>query len=225
MDHLDGPSAAFNYIRIANLVEAHLRTTPINHPILDWGCGYGQVSWLLKRRNLPVISCDVEERPARNLIGTLNEIDVLYLQDPVRLPYASGTFGAVLSVGVLEHVADFEGSLQEVNRVLRPEGVFFVFMLPNRFSWAEFLATVRHRSVHPHKYTPRSISKFLGPNFEIEKMWRRNFLPRNLGGFSQRTKTAYGRYYREIESLDRVLANVPPTSILSGVIEVIARKV
>ncbi len=224
MDHMDGPSAAFNYIRIANLVDSYVRAGNIQPPILDWGCGYGQVSWLLKRRDLGVVSCDLEQRPARQSIETLRQIDVSYLRDPVRLPYEPGTFGAVLSVGVLEHVGDMAGSVQEVSRVLRPGGVFFVFMLPNRFSWAEFIADVRHRSAHPIKYTPRDIEKLLRGSFIIEKMWRRNFLPRNLGGLSPRVKNAYGRYYRKIESLDRMLANVPPTSIVSGVIEVIARK-
>lgn len=224
MDHMDGPSAAFNYIRVANLVESHVKSGSVQAPLLDWGCGYGQVSWLLKRRGLTVVSCDVEERPARRSIETLSQVEVRYLQDPVRLPYEAGTFGAVLSVGVLEHVGDIEGSVREVSRVLKPNGVFFVFMLPNRFSWAEFLADVRHRSAHPIKYTPRDIERLLDGSFVIEKMWRRNFLPRNLGGLSLRIKNAYGRYYREIESLDRVLANVPPTSIVSGVIEVIARK-
>lgn len=225
MDHLDGPSAAFTYIRIANLVDSYVKSGSVQPPILDWGCGYGQVSWLLKRRDLSVVSCDVEKRPARESIETLSQIQVRYLQDPVRLPYDSGTFGAVLSAGVLEHVADVQGSLQEVSRVLRPNGVFFIFMLPNRFSWAEFVANVCHRSVHPYKYTFGKIERLLGHGFVVEKKWRRNFLPRNLTGLSQRAKKAYGMCYREIEGVDRVLANVPPTSILSGVIEVIARKV
>jgi len=225
MDHLDGRSAAFNYIRVANLVESYVKTGKVQLPLLDWGCGYGQVSWLLKRRGLTVTSCDVEERPARRSIEILNQIEVRYLRDPVQLPYERETFGGVLSVGVLEHVADMKQSMLEVSRVLKPDGIFFVFMLPNRFSWAEFIADVRHRSAHPIKYTPRDIEKLFDESFVIEKLWRRNFLPRNLGGLSLGIKSAYGRYYREIESLDRVLANVPPTSIVSGVIELIARKI
>lgn len=225
MDHLDGATAAFNYIRIANVVDAHVKSGSVQPPILDWGCGYGQVSWLLKRRDLTVVSCDVEKRPARESIEKLNQIEVQYLEDPVRLPYDSETFGAALSVGVLEHVADIEASIQEVRRVVRPQGVLFIFMLPNQFSWAELIADVRRRSAHPFKFTFGKIEKLLAQSFVIEKKWRRNFLPRNLTGLSQKVKKAYGRYYREVEALDQVLANLPPTSILSGVIEVIARRV
>ena len=197
-------------------------------PILDWGCGYGQVSWLLKRRGLSVVSCDVEKRPARDLIDPLNQLDIAYLQDPLRLPYDSGTFGAVLSVGVLEHVGaeNVESSLAEINRVLRPGGFLFIFMLPNRFSWVEFIADVSKSSVHPDKYTFGRIRALLQKHsFTIQRRWRRNVLPRNLTGLSQRIKSAYGAYYRQIESADRVLSQFPPICVFSGVIEVVAQKV
>jgi SAM-dependent methyltransferase len=210
MDHLDGPAAAFNYIRIADLVESYSKVSLVGAPILDWGCGYGQVSWLLKRRGLSVVSCDVEKRPARESIEALSQVDISYLQNPLRLPYDSGTFGSVLSVGVLEHVGagNVEASLQEISRVLKEGGLFFVFMLPNRFSWVEFIADLRHVSVHPDKYTFRRIERLLRcHSFTVERKWRRNILPRNLTGLSHGIKMAYGKYYRQIESVDRVLAS------------------
>ncbi len=228
MAHLDGPAAAFNYIRIADLVESECKSLGVSGPLLDWGCGYGQVSWLLKRRGLSVFSCDVEERPVRNSIEPLKDMDIRYLQDPLRLPYESGTFGGVLSVGVLEHVGveNVEASLEEVRRVLRPGGLFFVFMLPNKFSWAEFIADVRGVSVHPDKYTFRRASRLMGEHsLRVRRKWRRNVLPRNLTGLSHRIKMAYGRYYRQIEWMDSVLATFPPTSVFSGVVELIAQKV
>jgi hypothetical protein len=98
-------------------------------------------------------------------------------------------------------------------------------MFPNRYSWAEWVADLRHRSAHPNKFTFRQSIRILSEHgFAVERKWRRNFLPRNLTGFSPTIKRIYGRYYREIESLDSVLANVPPTSIFSGVLEMILRK-
>jgi SAM-dependent methyltransferase len=224
VDHLDGPAAAFNYIRIANLVEGYTKSG-VHTPVLDWGCGYGQVSWLLQRRGIRVVSCDVESRPAREKIENLRQVSVELLQNPLRLPYDSGSFGAVLSVGVLEHVNDVETSLREINRVLRTGGMFFVFMFPNKFSWAEFIADARNTSVHPLKFTSRDTKRLLEDHgFVIEKRWRRNFLPRNLTGLSPKVKALYGKFYRQIESLDTILANSPPTSFLSGVLEAVATK-
>lgn len=228
MDHLDGAAAAFNYIRIADLVDSYYKAGTMQMPILDWGCGYGQVSWLLQRRGLSVVSCDVEKRPARDSIESLNQVNVTYLEDPLRLPYDSGSFGGVLSVGVLEHVGaeNVESSLAEISRVLGPGGFVFIFMLPNRFSWVEFIADLRGSSVHPDKYTFGRIEQLLKDrSFVMERKWRRNVLPRNLTGLSPRIKSSYGHYYRQIESADHVLSNLFPFSVFSGVIEVVAKRV
>jgi SAM-dependent methyltransferase len=227
MDHLDGAAAAINYIRIADLVESYCKSGAVEQPILDWGCGYGQVSWLMRRRGLAVVSCDVEERGARHSIEALRDMEIHYLRDPLRLPYESGTFGATLSVGVLEHVGadNVEASVVEISRVLKPGGLFFIFMLPNRFSWVEFIADIRGVSVHPDKYTFGRIEDILGRHaFTVQRKWRRNVLPRNLTGLSHGVKKTYGKYFRQIESTDRTLSAVPGVSLFSGVIEVIAKK-
>lgn len=225
MDHLDAPAAAFNSVRMADLISSSLQSKDSHSRVLDWGCGYGQISWLLQRRGVRVVSCDIERRPAREHIQELRSLDIQYTADPVRLPFDSGTFSAVVSAGVLEHVADEEGSLQEIHRILEPGGLLFVFMLPNRFSWAEWIAELRGISVHPRKYTLGRVSSLLEDHgFNVDSKWRRHFLPRNLTGLSRRIKVAYGRYYRQIESADHVLANCLPTCFFSGVIEMIARR-
>ena len=225
LEHLDGPAGAFNSLRMADLVSSVLELKGIRSPVLDWGCGYGQISWLLERRGIRVISCDIERRPPRDYIPELRSLHIQYTDDPVHLPLDSGTFGAVISAGVLEHVENQGASLEEIRRVLEPEGVFFIFMLPNRFSWAECIADLRGISVHPRKCTFGWASSLLEAHgFAVERKWRRQFLPRNLTGLSQKIKHAYGRYYRQIESVDRILANYLPIGIFSNVIELIARR-
>lgn len=225
MEHLDGPSAAYNYIRIADFIHAYCTERPEQLPILDWGCGYGQVSWLLQRRGIEVSSYDVEKRSLRSNIPDLNSLPVVYGNDPVGLPYETNRFGSVLSVGVLEHVNDFDGSLSEISRILRPGGLLFVFMLPNKYSWAEWIADRRGISAHPYKFTFRYATELLfRHSFDVEKRWRRNVLPRNLTGCSPRLKQIYGRSYRGVEFVDQTLTFLPPICYLSGVIEMIARK-
>ncbi len=225
VEHMDGAAAAFNYIRVADLVSSYRHSVKTNQPVLDWGCGYGQVSWLLKRRGVNVQSCDAEKRAAIDAIPQLAAIPVSYMTDPVRLPYQSESFSAVLSVGVLEHVPDLKGSLKEVHRVLQPEGKFFLFMFPNRFSWAEWIATKRGISAHPDKFSLRQTESLLQKHgFRVEKKWRRNLLPKNLTGFSPAFKSLYGTYYRQIDALDRALCSIPPASWFSGVLELIAKR-
>ncbi|HTV56326.1 MAG TPA: class I SAM-dependent methyltransferase [Terriglobia bacterium] len=225
VEHMNGAAAAFNYIRIADLVASSYSLLYPELPVLDWGCGYGQVSWLLRRRSVNVESCDAEKRAAIDSIPQLAAMPVRYMTDPVQLPYDSKAFSAVLSVGVLEHVPDLKGSLQEIHRVLRPKGLFFLFMFPNQFSWAEWTATRRGISAHPYKFTFRQTEDLLfEQGFQVEKSWRRNLLPKNLTGFSPAVKSLYGKYYRQIETLDRVLCSIPPISWFSGVLELVAKR-
>ena len=49
-------------------------------------------------------------------------------------PFPDGTFDACVSNYVIEHISDPKGHLQEVMRVLKPNGVY-VFRTPNRFHY------------------------------------------------------------------------------------------
>lgn len=53
-----------------------------------------------------------------------------------RLPFASASFDAVLAQDILEHVHDPMAVLDEIRRVLRPDGVALVTVI-NRFAWSD----------------------------------------------------------------------------------------
>src|SRR3954470_17226207 len=53
--HLDQPIGIWNYIRIANDIAKHIPAGDL----LDWGCGYGQMTYLLQRRGFRVTSFDI----------------------------------------------------------------------------------------------------------------------------------------------------------------------
>jgi ubiquinone/menaquinone biosynthesis C-methylase UbiE len=122
--------------------------------VLDWGCGRGQMTSLMRERGLDVTAFDY--RPG---IGGVATVDLEHFairadvsDDPVALPYPDGSFDAVLSCGVLEHVADKAGSLAELRRVLSPSGTLYVFKLPNRHSYLEAIA--RRLGLYHHGSNP-----------------------------------------------------------------------
>jgi SAM-dependent methyltransferase len=105
--------------------------------------------------------------------------------DPKALPFRDDAFGAVLSVGVLEHVRETGGdelaSLREIARLLKPSGVFICYHLPNRYSYLEALAGLipsAHR--HTYRFTERDIRSLCSSaGFDITEIHRYGALPRN----------------------------------------------
>ena len=123
--------------------EEHLgRWVPEGATWLDIGCG---------RRLLPAWRATAEQQLLKRvgcLVGTDLSIDSLHDNTSVALkicapaealPFDSKCFDLVTANMVVEHLADPEASFKEVNRVLRPGGVF-VFHTPNAAAYPTVLA-------------------------------------------------------------------------------------
>ena len=194
--------------------------------ILDWGCGYGHLSYLLKKRGFDIESYDINGEEELEQIRRRFGINCVYGDDGAEIPFSEGEFDAVVSCGVLEHVSDESASLREIFRVLRENGYFFIYMLPNLYSHTEFIADIKGRGVHPKKYKRKQIRKSLISNgFEVLRISYCNAIPKNLTGISGSLPYIYNRFYKQIVYLDKILTRVPPINTFSGVYSVICRKI
>ena len=95
-----------------------LKSLPGGSLVLDLGCGGGSFSQAAT--SAAVVRVD-REPPAIRTNGTN-----LVQADAARLPFANSTFAAVISNNSLEHFDDFMGALDEIGRVIAPEGSLFV---------------------------------------------------------------------------------------------------
>jgi 2-polyprenyl-3-methyl-5-hydroxy-6-metoxy-1,4-benzoquinol methylase len=99
-----------------------------NAVVLDAGCGNG--SYLIDENRTKIawaVGVDISADFVKKNIG-LDQIKISNLE---KLPFADESFDVVVSLWVLEHLEHPDQVLSEVNRVLKPGGVF-LFATPNK---------------------------------------------------------------------------------------------
>lgn len=98
--------------------------------ILELGCGNGGI-WKENLTKLPEncsltlsdLSKDMLENAKRNLSGAdFIDFQVIDIQS---IPYPDNSFDIVIANMMLYHVPNLEKALQEVRRILKPDGVFY----------------------------------------------------------------------------------------------------
>lgn len=210
------PAGSQPYLYLTRLVHQACLQAWGEQPIsvLDWGCGKGQVSFLLKRLGLEVTSADVAEgEPVRPILEGCGQ-PWTALEHEWRLPYAEESFHAVVSFGVLEHVPDDQQSLREIQRVLKPGGLFFCFNLPQSTSWIMRLAHLRGNFYHDRLYTRKSVNGLLqAAGLSMTDSWRRQLFPKN---------TVRYPWPWLWERLDQWLCEATPLGLLATSLEFIA---
>jgi SAM-dependent methyltransferase len=228
--HLDQPIGVWNYIRIANDIARQAAGQ-----VLDWGCGYGQMTYLLRQRGFQVTSFDIgAPEAALPDIPVCRGLTVVRSQHPTQLPFEPARFDAVLSCGVLEHVDEESGqpgnereSLREIARILRPHGLLLIYQLPQKNAWQE--ALIRRFKLgysHPRRYTAAEITRLLrAAGFDVVRLRRANLIPKNLTGMPAALRRLYSRFSRSLIAADGCLAQIPGVNQLAGVLEITARKV
>ena len=192
--------------------------------LLDWGCGHGHAAAALGRAGLDVVALEYVPDAAEGSRGPLPffpEVEAQYTQEPVRLPFEDRSFDGVLSLGVLEHVPDPEGSLREIHRVLRPGGRIYVYKLPNRYSYLERIARLAGLAYHgmlPNDtiWTTASARAALEQaGFRVLELRRANMLPLTLAG------RVAERLAGVIWTLNRGLTRVPVLNLLATNVETV----
>jgi 2-polyprenyl-3-methyl-5-hydroxy-6-metoxy-1,4-benzoquinol methylase len=189
--------------------------------VLDWGCGHGQISHLLRQRGVDVTAFDYAEGSEPRVVQLEHypEIEAHVSGDPVVLPFPENYFDTVLSCGVLEHVQRPVDSLSELHRVLRPGGRLLIYKLPNRLSYLEAIA--RCASMYYHGALPydrvydrrTAIALVSRQGFRVDAFRRTNMLPLTV------EHPLAWRLSGAIWTLNRALGHVPGLSLAATNLE------
>jgi len=190
--------------------------------ILDWGCGKGHITFLLRRHQAQVISADRSDNSEDSAFGQETpliqqfDIQVIGLEHDYLLPFEDESFDIVLSFGVLEHVPNDKASLQEIHRILKSNGLFYCFFLPYTFSWTQRLQHMLGNYYHDRLYGKRQVRKMLSHNgLQLIDIWHRQLLPKNSVNYVN---------YRLAERVDQWLTSYTWLKFLATNIEFVAAK-
>ena len=204
---------------LSSLLTARYQRPAGQITVLDWGCGKGQITYLLRRRGFQVTSCDVESVAQDSAFGQDTpiidhfEMSVIPLQLASELPFGDSSFDCIVSFGVLEHVPSDEDSMKELRRVLKPGGQLFITFLPYFLSWTQAAARRRGEAYHERLYSRRRVRELArGARFEVESVRFGQLFPKNSVPLS------WSRY---LEPLDRVLCGFTPMRHFATNLEVV----
>lgn len=104
--------------------------------LIDFGCGTGFIINLAKDLFDTIDGVDITQ-------AMLDRVDLssgnitLHNQRCESVPFEDGTFDAATAYSFLDHLADYSVILKEARRVLRPGGMMYVDLLPNKRFWDE----------------------------------------------------------------------------------------
>jgi SAM-dependent methyltransferase len=175
----------FNYVYYVSLVRDLVPESSAR--VIDWGGLYGQVTMILQTLGYKnVFNYLLHDNPYYPLFQEPFGIPTLRGSDPNRLALESASGDVFISSGVLEHVGeDGLGQetliLKEIHRVLKKEGLLFIWNLPAMWGTSELLAMVSGSWHHSVRYWKKDIIRLLqNADFEIIYLDKHKFLPGSL---------------------------------------------
>lgn len=129
--------------------------------VLDVGCGYGFATKTLAKERKDLMIYGIDRDKKRILEAKRHKEGVSFqVADAERIPFEDKYFSAVMSLEVLEHVDDPKKVLSEINRVLKPGGIFFL-TTPLEGDPSNFYGFFyEHFNYDPHKSLYGHIQKF-----------------------------------------------------------------
>ena len=135
--------------------------------ILEIGSGKGVLLNQLYKNGYNIIGNEVNEqfhKKAKELFG--NNLPI-YLTKGTKLNFKNNSFDIIISFDVLEHIPDTDAHLQEIKRILKPEG-YYILGTPNK--WTNILWEILQTKSFKYKEDHCSLHNY----WELKKRFKKN---------------------------------------------------
>lgn len=126
---------------VFGLIKKYSRSSDVRPKILDLGCGMGAIAQEAQKIG-DYYGVDVSEKAVN--FCKRRGIENVKQGDALHVPYEDDQFDIVLLLDTIEHVEDDFGVMDEVRRVLRPQGMVIVTAPAFKFLWGPSDVTFQH---------------------------------------------------------------------------------
>jgi SAM-dependent methyltransferase len=133
--------------------------------VLDAGCGEGYGTAILASAASSVVGVDLDRTIVRHAATTYAR-PRFEAADLQALPYPDGSFEAIVSLQVIEHLPSPRDFLAEIARVLAPGGLAIV-ATPNRLTFSP--EGIRN-PFHTFEFSPEELRGVLGESFTVQEV-------------------------------------------------------
>lgn len=118
------------------------RRGPMNHPVIDVGCGTGAMIAALGAGN--GVGLDVSAHALGLAAASHPEVRFVAASG-LHLPFADRSIGTVIAADVIEHLDDDVAALKEFARVTRSTGDVAIVVPAYRWAWSQHDVELGHR--------------------------------------------------------------------------------
>jgi ubiquinone/menaquinone biosynthesis C-methylase UbiE len=125
---------------------AQLRSDAPGGKLIDIGCGTGFIIHLAADLFDEIHGVDITPAMMAQVRTEIGDI-TLHTAPAEKLPFGPASFDAATAYSFIDHLADPAAVLAEVARVLKPDGVFYADLVPNRMFW-QTLTGIKSGTTH-----------------------------------------------------------------------------
>lgn len=146
----------------------YLKQTTNGNRLLDIGCGTGFIINLAKDLFDEVHGVDITQ-------AMLDKVDLstgnITLHNTVaeKLPFEDSHFEVVTAYSFLHHLEDYRPVLAEVKRVLKPRGIFYVDLEPNKLFWEKMVDLEKSNIANLSDIVVKEIDSVLHTDERVER--------------------------------------------------------
>lgn len=158
-----------NRAKVRGIIEAIIPRLPACHKLLDFGCGTGFILSLSNDLFDELVGVDITDEMMEKVDLSSGNITLLNCQAEAT-PFEDSTFDMATAYSFMDHLSDFRKLLSEAYRVLKPGGIFYTDLNPNRdFIVAMENANSNLSSGNPSSLLSREISGALNNGNHYEE--------------------------------------------------------